>query len=100
MARPKRLKLIGEEGFFHIMSSTVGQKFFLGDVEKEKLFNIIKYYSGYYIDLNPVRAGMVKRPEDYRWCGMGYRIYTDNNGDFLSFDGIFSESEMKGHPEE
>jgi REP element-mobilizing transposase RayT len=22
-----------------------------------------------YIDLNPVRAGMVKRPEDYRWCG-------------------------------
>jgi REP element-mobilizing transposase RayT len=22
-----------------------------------------------YIDLNPVRAGIVKRPEDYRWCG-------------------------------
>lgn len=22
-----------------------------------------------YIDLNPVRAGMVARPEDYRWCG-------------------------------
>lgn len=22
-----------------------------------------------YIDLNPVRAGMVSRPEDYRWCG-------------------------------
>lgn len=22
-----------------------------------------------YIDLNPVRAGLVKRPEDYRWCG-------------------------------
>lgn len=22
-----------------------------------------------YIDLNPIRAGMVKRPEDYRWCG-------------------------------
>ena len=21
-----------------------------------------------YIDLNPVRAGMVERPEDYRWC--------------------------------
>ena len=24
-----------------------------------------------YIDLNPVRAGMVKRPEDYRWSGYG-----------------------------
>lgn len=22
-----------------------------------------------YIDLNPVRAGLVSRPEDYRWCG-------------------------------
>lgn len=22
-----------------------------------------------YIDLNPVRAGIVDRPEDYRWCG-------------------------------
>jgi REP element-mobilizing transposase RayT len=22
-----------------------------------------------YIDLNPVRAGMVQNPEDYRWCG-------------------------------
>ena len=24
-----------------------------------------------YIDLNPVRAGMVQRPEDYRWCSYG-----------------------------
>ena len=24
-----------------------------------------------YIDLNPVRAGLVKRPEDYRWSGYG-----------------------------
>ena len=25
-----------------------------------------------YIDLNAVRAGIVKRPEDYRWCSIGY----------------------------
>ena len=24
-----------------------------------------------YIDLNPIRAGMVSRPEDYRWCSYG-----------------------------
>ena len=24
-----------------------------------------------YIDLNPVRAGMVEDPKDYRWCGYG-----------------------------
>lgn len=240
MARPKRLKLKDEEGFFHIMSRTVGQEFYLGDVEKEKLFNIIKYYSGFYfvkvigltimsnhfhlliksepesyynddqvkqriekylvkdkdkdkkkrkkkkdndneeeeegegeeveeeegegeisynklqrikkqmadiseyaraikltfsrwynkmnnrtgyfwgdrfksvliekgealinclayIDLNPVRAKIVNRPEDYRWSGIGYRIFMSNKGDFLSFEGIFSESEMKDLPNE
>jgi REP element-mobilizing transposase RayT len=24
-----------------------------------------------YVDLNPVRAGMVQKPEDYRWCSLG-----------------------------
>ena len=24
-----------------------------------------------YIDLNPLRAGLVKDPKDYRWCGYG-----------------------------
>ena len=24
-----------------------------------------------YIDLNPVRAGLVEDPKDYRWCGYG-----------------------------
>ena len=27
-----------------------------------------------YIDLNPVRAGMVSDPEEYRWCGYGEAI--------------------------
>lgn len=27
-----------------------------------------------YIDLNPVRAGLVKDPKDYRWCGYGQAI--------------------------
>jgi REP element-mobilizing transposase RayT len=27
-----------------------------------------------YIDLNPVRAGLVKRPEDYRWSGYGEAV--------------------------
>jgi hypothetical protein len=36
MARPKRLKLKDEEGFFQIISGTVGQEFYLGDVEKEE----------------------------------------------------------------
>ncbi len=39
-----------------------------------------------YIDLNPVRAGIVKRPEDYRWSSVGYHAQTDNRDDFLSLD--------------
>ncbi len=27
-----------------------------------------------YIDLNPIRAGLVSRPEDYRWCGYGEAV--------------------------
>ena len=29
-----------------------------------------------YIDLNPIRAGLVKKPEDYRWCGLGHQART------------------------
>ena len=39
-----------------------------------------------YIDLNPVRAGIVSRPEDYRWNSIGYHIQSGNCDDFLSLD--------------
>ena len=39
-----------------------------------------------YIDLNPLRAGLVDRPEDYRWNSLGYHIQTGNNDNFLSLD--------------
>lgn len=34
-----------------------------------------------YIDLNPVRAGMVKMPEDYRWSSYGEAIAGNAKGD-------------------
>ena len=52
-----------------------------------------------YIDLNPVRAGLVEKPEDYRWCSLGYHVQTDNKDKFLSLDfglkefGLEDESE-------
>jgi hypothetical protein len=39
-----------------------------------------------YIDLNPLRAGLVDRPEDYRWNSLGYHVQTNNRDNFLSFD--------------
>ena len=39
-----------------------------------------------YIDLNPLRAGLVDRPEDYRWDSLGYHIQTGNKDNFLSLD--------------
>ena len=39
-----------------------------------------------YIDLNPVRAGLVERPEDYRWNSLGYHVQTNNEDNFLSLD--------------
>ncbi len=29
-----------------------------------------------YIDLNPLRAGLVKKPEEYRWNSIGYHVTT------------------------
>ena len=48
MARVKRLKVLGEPAYYHIISRTVGKEFYLGDVEKEKLLKIIKKYSSIY----------------------------------------------------
>ena len=48
-----------------------------------------------YIDLNPVRAGLVERPEDYRWNSIGYHVQTGNKDDFLSLDfGLREFGEM------
>ncbi len=44
-----------------------------------------------YIDLNPVRAGIVEKPEDYRWNSIGYHIQTNNKDNFLSLDFGFKE---------
>ncbi len=200
MARLRRMKIIGIEAYYHIISRTVGQEFYLGDIEKEKLLSLIKHYSsiffikvigycllenhfhlliksepvknykdediaervkkfrkakvhteeqfltikeklgdiseyvraikqmfsrwynaknkrtGYfwgdrfksvliepgesllnccaYIDLNPIRANIVQKPEDYRWSSICHRINGANSDKLLSFDGIYDEKAM------
>jgi putative transposase len=39
-----------------------------------------------YVDLNPLRAGLVERPEEYRWNSLGYHLQTENKDRFLSTD--------------
>ena len=39
-----------------------------------------------YIDLNPIRANIVAKPEDYRWSSIGYHAQTGNKESFLSTD--------------
>ena len=36
--------------------------------------------------MNPVRANIIEKPEDYRWNSIGYHIQTGNDGGFLSLD--------------
>ena len=53
-----------------------------------------------YVDLNAVRAGIVKRPEEYRWCSLGYHIQSGNKDNLLSVDfgmkegNVFDEKEI------
>jgi len=49
--------------------------------EGHTLVNILAY-----IDLNPIRAGIVKKPEDYHWCFLGYHTQTGNKDGLLSID--------------
>jgi putative transposase len=59
-----------------------GDRFKSVIVEKgETLINCLAY-----IDLNPLRAGMVNRPEEYRWNSLGYHLQTENKDRFLSTD--------------
>ena len=39
-----------------------------------------------YIDLNPIRAGIVEKPEEYRWSSIAYHAQTGNKDEFLSLD--------------
>jgi len=52
-----------------------------------------------YIDLNPVRAGLVDRPEEYHWSSLGYRFRSSRNDDFLSWNLGFKEYNVKGPKE-
>ncbi len=59
-----------------------GQRFKSVIVEEgETLVNCLAY-----IDLNPVRAGLVDKPEDYRWSGLGYLLGSGNAEDLLSLE--------------
>jgi len=52
-----------------------------------------------YIDLNPLRAGLVERPEKYRWNSLGYHIQTNNLDNFLSTDFGLIEFNVKSKKE-
>jgi len=48
-----------------------------------------------YIDLNPIRAGIAEKPEEYRWCSLGYHAQTKNLDRFLSTDFGLIEFALK-----
>jgi len=52
-----------------------------------------------YIDLNPLRAGLVERPEEYRWNSIGYHLQTGNKDNFLSTDFGLKEFNVKSEKE-
>ncbi|MFC1862693.1 transposase [Thermodesulfobacteriota bacterium] len=62
--------------------------------EGETLINCLAY-----IDLNPVRAGIVKKPEAYRWSSLGYHVQAKNAEGFLSLDFGLKEFGYKNKKE-
>ena len=78
-----------KQGFTRYFNKKYGRRgFFWGDRFKSmivqdglSLVNLLAY-----VDLNPIRAGIVKKPEDYRWCSLGYHAQTGNQEGLLSID--------------
>jgi REP element-mobilizing transposase RayT len=78
-----------KQGFTRYYNKRHGRKgYFWGDRFKSlivqngrSLVNLLAY-----VDLNPIRAGIVKRPEQYRWCSLGYHIQTGNRDGLLCVD--------------
>jgi len=69
-------KTHGRRGFFW------GERFKSVIVEDgDTVINLLAY-----VELNAVRAGIVERPESYRWCSLGYHAQGRNKGGFLSLD--------------
>jgi len=56
-----------------------------------------------YIDLNPIRAGIMEKPEEYRWSSLGYHVQSGNKDRFVSLDfglrefGVKSEKDRWEH---
>ena len=48
MVRLRRLKVKGEDAYYHVISRTVHQKFLLGNLEKEMFVRMVKKYSSLY----------------------------------------------------
>ena len=72
-----------------------GDRFISVIVERgETLINCLAY-----IDLNPLRAGLVERPEQYHWNSLGYHVQTNNRGNFLSTDFGLKEFNFKSKKE-
>ena len=79
----------GRRGYFW------GDRFKSVIVERgETLINCLAY-----IDLNPVRAGIVDKPEDYRWNSLGYHIQAHNEDGFLSTDFGLKQFNVKSENE-
>ncbi|GAB6057671.1 hypothetical protein JCM31598_07880 [Desulfonatronum parangueonense] len=78
-----------KQGFTRYFNKIRGRKgFFWGErfkslivQEGASLVNLLAY-----VDLNPVRAGLVHKPEDYRWSGLGYLVQRGNRDGLLDLD--------------
>lgn len=58
------------------------ERFYSSLIDKDSYF----WEAGCYIDLNAVRAGLVKRPEDYRWSSYSIYCQKDYDDDLIDRD--------------
>jgi len=87
--------------YVYVHQSMKNQKFHVGSTRRLKLRFILqeKILEILFNRVNPLRAGIVSRPEDYRWNSLGYHVQTNNRDNFLSTDFGLKEFNVKSRKE-
>ena len=70
--RKARIKIHGRTAVYHCISRIVGGQLLLKDFCQERFRQMMWRQAEFCgVELNPVRAGLVEDPKDYRFSGYG-----------------------------
>jgi hypothetical protein len=96
MSRPLRIQF--DEAVYHVMNrETARQATFVNDQDYGEFLNSLVDQDEYlaqvarYIHLNPIGAGVVEQPEQYRWSSHGHYLKPKGAPEWLNTEEVLEQ---------